>query len=152
MAGSILGQLGRHNEALSILLECDKIDPGNYQTYYFLLSSFLSLHKMPEAYLITTNLFNVDWKSHTINTDMIELYVKTNHLESLISFYQTKLKKEKYDMEFRGHIQLHMAQAYDLNNSNINKKFNYLKLSRESFHKCYDESHPIFRVLQKMEK
>ena len=39
MAGSLLGKLGKHNEAITILLDCDKIVPGNYQTYYYLLNS-----------------------------------------------------------------------------------------------------------------
>ena len=54
-------------------------------------------------------------------------------------------------MEFRGHIQLNIAQAYALN-SRIEKKLHYLNLARESFNICYDEGHPIFRVLDKMEK
>lgn len=151
MAASILGQLGRHNEALSILVECDKIVPGNYQTYYYLLNSLLYLGKISEANLVTESIFNLDWKSHLINTDMIELYVKTNRLEELISFYQTKLNKEKYNMEFRGHLQLHIAQAYDLSNK-TDKKLDFLNSARKSLNRCYDESHPIFSVLSKMEK
>ena len=151
MAGSILGKLGKHNEAISILLECDKIVPSNYQTYYYLLNSFLSLNKRTEIRLTTESMFNIDWKSHTINTDIIELYIKANHFEELINFYNIKLNKDQYNMEFRGHIQLNIAQAYALN-SRIDKKLHYLNLARESFNICYDESHPIFRVLNKMEK
>ncbi|MBO72082.1 MAG: hypothetical protein CMD35_00560 [Flavobacteriales bacterium] len=151
MAGSILGKLERHNEAVSVLLDCDRLIPSTYQTYYYLLNSFLKLNKTKEALLTANNMFSLDWKSHTINTDIIEFFIKTNHLTELISFYQTKLKNEKFDMEFRGHIQLHIAQAYSLVNED-KYKVKYINEAKESFTACYDKSHPIFRVLNKMIK
>ena len=94
-------------------------------------------------------MFALDWKSHTINTDIIEFFIKTNHSDELISFYKEKLNKEKYDMEFRGHIQLHIAQAYSLVNNEI-QTLKYVNYARESFLICYDNNHPVFRVLEKM--
>lgn len=151
MTGSILGELGRHKEAISILLECDRLIPSTYLTYYYLLNSFLYLNKIPEALVTTENMFALDWKSHSINSDIIEFYVKTKHLNELIRFYQSKIQKEIYDMEFRGHIQLHMAQAYLLGNNN-DKKIEYINLAKESFLICYDKNHSIFSVLEKMLK
>ena len=54
-------------------------------------------------------------------------------------------------MEFRGHIQLHMAQAYSLVNDK-SQTIKYINDARESFLVCYDNNHPIFRVLDKMSK
>ncbi|MBK21571.1 MAG: hypothetical protein CMP63_04540 [Flavobacteriales bacterium] len=149
MTGSILGKLGRHEEAISILLDCDRLIPGTYHTYYYLLNSFLHLKKTQEALITAENMFALDWKSHTINTDIIEFFIKTNHSDELISFYKEKLNKEKYDMEFRGHIQLHIAQAYSLVNDEI-QTLKYVNYARESFLICYDNNHPVFRVLEKM--
>lgn len=151
MTGSLLGKLNRHEEAISVLLNCDRLIPNTYHTYYYLLNSFLSLNRIPEALITTENMFFLDWKSHTINTDIIEFYVKNKHVDELIQFYNNQLEKEKYDMEFRGHIQLHMAQAYSLI-SNEEKLLDYVKKARGSFNICYDSGHPIFRVLNKMEK
>lgn len=151
MAGSLLGKLGRHEEAISLLLDCDKLIPSSYHTYHYLLNSFLSLNRLQEADVTTENMFALDWKSHTINSDIIELYVKTNHFNELLDFYHSKLEIEKYDMEFRGHLQLHLAQAYSRIN-NEEKMLEYVKIARESFNICYDSGHPIFRVLNKMER
>ena len=151
MTGFILGKLGRHKEAISVLLDCDRLIPNRYDTYYYLLNSFLQLNKTQEALLTAENMFSLDWKSHTIHTDIIEFFIKTNHFNELVTFYQTKLTKEKYDMEFRGHIQLHMAQAYSLVN-NKSETIEYINNARESFQICYDNSHPVFRLLDKMSK
>tara|TARA_B100001173_G_scaffold27896_1_gene21915 strand:+ start:11724 stop:12902 length:1179 start_codon:yes stop_codon:yes gene_type:complete len=151
MTGSILGKTGRHEEAISVLLDCDRLIPNTYHTYYYLLNSFLHLNKTQEALITAENMFSLDWKSHTIHTDIIEFFIKTNHLNELVGFYQTKLTKEKYDMEFRGHIQLHMAQAYSLVNDKI-QTIKYINDARESFLVCYDNNHPVFRVLDKMSK
>lgn len=151
MTGSLLGKLGRHEEAISVLLDCDKLIPTSYHTYYYLLNSFLSLNRLAEAEITTDNMFALDWKSHTINSDIIELYINTNHSLELFSFYDNKLEIEKYDMEFRGHLQLHIAQAY----SRLDKKekiMEFVNSARESFNICYDSGHPVFRVLNKMEK
>ena len=72
-------------------------------------------------------------------------------MDELLSFYQQKLTNESYNMEYRGHIQLHIAQAYELAN-NLKEKLTYINLARTSFHICYDEGHPVFGVLAKMEK
>ena len=151
MTGSILGKTGRHEEAISVLLDCDRLIPNTYHTYYYLLNSFLHLNKTQEALITAENMFSLDWKSHTIHTDIIEFFIKTNHLNELVAFYQTKLTKEKYDMEFRGHIQLHMAQAYSLVNDK-SQTIKYINDARESFLVCYDNNHPVFRVLDKMSK
>tara|TARA_Y100000589_G_C27100197_1_gene607696 strand:- start:110 stop:1288 length:1179 start_codon:yes stop_codon:yes gene_type:complete len=151
MTGSILGKLERHKEAISVLLDCDRLIPRNYHTYYYLLNSFLHLNKIQEALITTENMFLLDWKSHAINTDIIEFFIKSNHLNELISFYHSKLTKEEYDMEFRGYIQLHIAQAYSLveDKSNMIK---YVDDAKKSFLICYDNNHPIFKVLDKMSK
>lgn len=151
MAGNLLNKLGNHKEAISILLKCDQMIPGNYQVYRTLLSSFLALDQLAKARITTESMFSIDWKSHAINTDLIELYVQTNYLDELLSFYQQKLTNESYNMEYRGHIQLHIAQAYELAN-NLKEKLTYINLARTSFHICYDEGHPVFGVLAKMEK
>jgi len=149
MTGSLLGKLGRHSEAISILLDCDKLIPNTYHTYYYLLNSFLSLGRMSEALITAENMFYLDWKSHTINMDIVEFFVKTNHANELIDFYNLRLEKELYDMEFRGHVYLHIAQAYDLNN-NKNQTLDNVEKARNSFSVCYDSGHPIFGVLDKM--
>jgi len=151
MTGSILGKLGRHDEAISVLLDCDRLIPGTYNTYYYLLNSFLHTKKTTEALITAENMFSLDWKSHTIHTDIIESFTKTSHLNELISFYQEKLSNEKYDMEFRGHIQLHIAQAYSIVNDK-NQTVKYVNDATESFRISYDNNHPIFRVLEKMSK
>ena len=150
MTGSLLGKLNRHEEAISILLDCDRLIPNTYQTYSYLLNSFLSLNKMTEAMVTTQNMFSLDWKSHTINTDIIESYIKNNHIDQLIQFYNSRLEIEKYDMEFRGYIQLHLAQAYSLV-SEEDKILEYIELARASFNICFDSSHPVFGVLNNME-
>ena len=149
MTGSLLGKLGRHSEAISILLDCDKLIPNTYHTYYYLLNSFLSLGRMNEALITAENMFYLDWKSHTINMDIVEFFVKNNHTNELINFYNLRLEKELYDMEFRGHVYLHIAQAYDLNN-NKNQTLDNVEKARDSFSVCYDSGHPIFGVLDKM--
>ena len=149
MTGSLLGKLGRHSEAISILLDCDKLIPNTYHTYYYLLNSFLSSGRMSEALITAENMFYLDWKSHTINMDIVEFFVKNNHTNELIDFYNLRLEKELYDMEFRGHVYLHIAQAYDLNN-NKNQTLDNVEKSRDSFSVCYDSGHPIFGVLDKM--
>ena len=149
MTGSLLGKLGRHSEAISILLDCDKLIPNTYHTYYYLLNSFLSLGRMNEALITAENMFYLDWKSHTINMDIVEFFVKNNHTNELIDFYNLRLEKELYDMEFRGHVYLHIAQAYDLNN-NKNQTLDNVEKARDSFSVCYDSGHPIFGVLDKM--
>ena len=149
MTGSLLGKLGRHSEAISILLDCDKLIPNTYHTYYYLLNSFLSLGRMSEALITAENMFYLDWKSHTINMDIVEFFVKNNHTNELIDFYNLRLEKELYDMEFRGHVYLHIAQAYDLNN-NKNQTLDNVEKARDSFSVCYDSGHPIFGVLDKM--
>lgn len=151
MTGSILGKLEKHEEAISVLLDCDRLTPNNYYTYYYLLNSFLHLNKIQEALITAENMFSLDWKSHTINTDIIEFFIKTNHLNELIAFYQGKLTKEKYDMEFRGHIQLHLAQAFSLIDDK-NKTIKYVDDAKKSFLICYDNNHPIFKVLENMSK
>ena len=151
MTGSILGKLERHEEAISVLLDCDRLIPNTYYTYYYLLNSFLHLNKTQEALITAENMFSIDWKSHTINTDIIEIFIKTNHLNELISFYQGKLTKEKYDMEFRGHIQLHTAQAFSLVDDK-DKTIKYVDDAKKSFLICYDNNHPIFKVLENMSK
>ncbi len=149
MAGSLLGKLGRHSEAISILLDCDKLIPNTYHTYYYLLNSFLALGRMHEALITAENMFYLDWKSHTINMDIVEFFVRNNHTNELIDFYNLRLQKELYDMEFRGHVYLHIAQAYDLNN-NRNQTLDNVEKARDSFRICYDSGHPIFAVLNKM--
>lgn len=149
MTGSILGKLGRHKEAISILLECDRLIPSTYYTYYYLLNSFLYLNKISEALLTAENMFILDWKSHSIQTDIIELFIKTKHLNELIGFYKSKLSEEKYNMEFRGHIQLHIAQAYSIVRKE-DKKTEYVNYAKDSFLSCYDKNHSIFRVLDSM--
>ncbi len=151
MTGSILGKLGRHEEAIAVLLDCDRLVPSTYHTYYYLLNSFLHLNKTQEALITAENMFSLDWKSHTINTDIIEFFIKTSHLDELINFYEAKLIKEEYDMEFRGHIQLHIAQAYSLVKNKI-QTIKYVNDAKRSFLICYDNNHPIFRVLEKMAK
>lgn len=151
MTGSLLGKLGRHEEAISVLLDCDKLIPNTYHTYYYLLNSFLALNRMTESLVTAENMFYLDWKSHTINTDLINFFIKHNHFDELLEFYTSKLDKEQYDMEFRGHIQLHIAQAYSQINQE-NKMLEYIKKARESFSICYDSGHPVFRVLNKMER
>ena len=98
----------------------------------------------------TQNMFSLDWKSHTIKTDIIESYIKNNHIDQLIQFYNSRLEIEKYDMEFRGYIQLHLAQAYSLV-SGEDKILEYIELARASFNICFDSSHPVFGVLNNME-
>ena len=151
MTGSILGKLGRHEEAIAVLLDCDRLVPSTYHTYYYLLNSFLHLNKTQEALITAENMFSLDWKSHTINTDIIEFFIKTSHLDELINFYEAKLIKEEYDMEFRGHVQLHIAQAYSLVKNKI-QTIKYVNDAKRSFLICYDNNHPIFRVLEKMAK
>lgn len=151
MTGSLLGKLGRHEEAITVLLDCDKLIPSSYHTYYYLLNSFLFLDRLQEADITAENMFALDWKSHTINSDMIEIYIKTNHFQELLDFYNRKLELEKFDMEFRGHIQLHLAQAFSRMNKE-EKMLEYVKIARESFNICYDSGHPVFRVLNKMER
>lgn len=150
MAGSILAKLNRHEEAISLLLDCDRLIPNTYYTYYYLLNSFLATNRDKEAEITTENIFAMDWKSHTINTDLIELYVKYKKSAELESFYLKKLEKEQYDMEFRGHTFLHLSQMFSLN-SNQEKTKEYLIKAKNSFEICYDSGHPIFRVLNKME-
>ena len=149
MTGSILGKLGRHDEAISVLLDCDRLIPSSYNTYKYLLSSFLHLNKTREALITAENMFSLDWKSHAINTNIIEIFIKTNHSDELFNFYRKKLAEEDYDMEFRGHTQLHLAQAYSLINDK-NQMSRYVSDAKESFLICYDNNHPIFGVLEKM--
>jgi hypothetical protein len=52
-------------------------------------------------------------------------------------------------MEFRGYIQLHMAQAYSVVSKN-DKKTEYINYAKASFLSCYDKNHSIFRVLDSM--
>lgn len=151
MAGSILAKLNRHEEAISLLLDCDRLIPKSYYTYYYLLNSFLALNRMQEAEITTDNIFALDWKSHTINTDLIELFVKYNKTTQLEKFYLDKLQSELYDMEFRGYTFLHLSQMFAQTNQK-NKAAIYLKNASESFNICYDAGHPVFRVLNKMEQ
>lgn len=151
MAASLLGQLNRHEEAIGLLLAVDRLIPNTYQTYYYFLNSFLALKRLAEAEVTAINMFAKDWKSHTINTDLIELYTKYGFVNELITFYNKQLTTELYDMEFRGHVYLHMAQAYS-NVSEDAKMLEYVQLAKESFNICYDSGHPVFRVLAKMEK
>ena len=94
-------------------------------------------------------MFSLDWKSHAINTNIVEIFIKTNHSDELFNFYRKKLAEEDYDMEFRGHTQLNLAQAYSLINDK-NQMSRYVSDAKESFLICYDNNHPIFGVLEKM--
>ena len=81
--------------------------------------------------------------------DIVQFFVETNHTKELVDFYNLRLEKELYDMEFRGHVYLHIAQAHDLNNNKV-QTLDYVQKARDSFSICYDSGHPIFGVLDKM--
>ena len=151
MAGSILGKLGRHNEAITLLLDCDKLVPNTYYTYYYLLNSFLAKKRIIESIVTAQNMFNLDWKSHTINTDIINLFIQNNQLVALEQFYKDRLKEEKYDKEYRGYVYLHLAQAFQMKNKTKESLIN-IELAKENFNTCYDPEHPIFQVIEKMRK
>ena len=149
MAGSILGKLGRHGEAITLLLDCDKLIPNTYYTYYYLLNSFLAKKRIVESQVTAHNMFNLDWKSHTINTDIIKLFIQNDQLEALEQFYNDRLEEEKFDKEYRGYVYLHLAQAYQMKNKTEEALIN-ISLSQENFNICYDPGHPVFQVIEKM--
>lgn len=151
MAGSILGKLNRHSEAISLLLDCDKLIPNTYNTYFYLLNSFLATERVVESQITAMNMFNLDWKSHTINTDIIKLFVQNKQLAALEQFYKDRLAEDAYDKEYSGYIYLHLAQAYQMSNNTEKANIN-ISLARESFSICYDSGHPVFTVLEKMEQ
>lgn len=151
MAGSILGKLNRHEEAISLLLDCDKLIPNTYYTYYYLLNSFISTNRIVEAQVTAKNMFYLDWKSHTINNDIITLFIKNDQLNPLVQFYQDRLKEELFDQEFRGYVYLHTAQAYQMKAKN-NEAIEQIKLAEKSFNICYDPGHPVFEVVRKMKR
>lgn len=97
MAGSILGKLERHDEAISLLLDCDKLIPNTYNTYFYLLNSFLAKGRVIESQVTAKNMFYLDWKSHTINTDIIKLFIQNNQLVPLEQFYEDRLKEDTFD-------------------------------------------------------
>lgn len=151
MAGSLLGKLNRHEEAISLLLDCDKLIPNTYYTYFYLLNSFSATNRIIEAQITAKNMFQLDWKSHTINTDIISIFIKNNQLDPLVQFYNDRLKEELHDMEYRGYIYLHTAQAYQMK-SKQKEALEQLKLAEESFNICYDPGHPVFEVVKKMKR
>lgn len=151
MAGSLLGKLNRHEEAISLLLDCDKLIPNTYYTYYYLLQSFVATNRIEEAEITAKNMFQLDWKSHTINTDIITIFTKHNQLEPLIKFYNERLKEEQFDKEYRGYIYLHKAQAYQMKSKQTEALIE-IKLAEESFNICYDPGNPVFEVIRKMKR
>ncbi len=151
MAGSILGKLGRHSEAITLLLDCDKLIPNTYYTYYYLLNSFLAKKRIIESIVTAQNMFNLDCKSHTINTDIINLFIQNNQLVALEQFYKDRLKEEKYDKEYRGYVYLHLAQAFQMKNKTKEYLIN-IELAKENFNTCYDSDHPVFQVIEKMKR
>tara|TARA_B110000211_G_scaffold223046_1_gene272470 strand:+ start:450 stop:1628 length:1179 start_codon:yes stop_codon:yes gene_type:complete len=151
MAGSILGKLGRHGEAITLLLDCDKLIPNTYYTYYYLLNSFLAKKRIVESQVTAQNMFNLDWKSHTINTDIIKLFIQNDQLFPLIQFYNDRLEEEKFDKEYRGYVYLHLAQAYQMKSKTEDALIN-VALAQENFNICYDPGHPVFQVIEKMKR
>lgn len=152
MAGSLLGKLNRHEEAISLLLDCDKLIPNTYYTYYYLLSSFLALDRNTEAQITAKNMFYLDWKSHTINTDIINLFIKNEEMDFLEQFYLDRISEDvKNDKEYRGYARLHLAQAFQMK-GNTEKAMINLSLAKENFNICYDPGHPVFTVIEKMRR
>jgi tetratricopeptide (TPR) repeat protein len=151
MAGSILGKLNRHDEAITLLLDCDKLIPNTYYTYYYLLNSFLSKRRVVESQVTAHNMFNLDWKSHTINTDIIKLFIQNDQLIALEQFYNDRLEEEKFDKEYRGYAYLHLAQAYHMKSKTEEALIN-VALAQENFNVCYDPGHPVFQVIEKMKR
>ena len=151
MAGSILGKLGRHGEAITLLLDCDKLIPNTYYTYYYLLNSFLAKKRILESKVTAQNMFNLDWKSHTINTDIINLFIKNDQLGALEQFYLERLEEEKFDKEYRGYIYLHLAQAFQMKNKTKETLIN-IDLAKQNFNICFDPGHPVFQVIEKMKR
>jgi tetratricopeptide (TPR) repeat protein len=151
MAGSILGKLNRHSEAISLLLDCDKLIPNTYYTYYYLLNSFLAKKRIVESQVTAHNMFNLDWKSHTINTDIIKMFIQNDQLLALEQFYNDRLEEEKFDKEYRGYVYLHLAQAFHMKNKTEEVLIN-IGLAQENFNICYDPGHPVFQVIEKMKR
>jgi len=151
MAGSILGKLGRHEEAIALLLDVDRLIPDTYYTLYYLLNSFLATKKIPESQITAKNMFNMDWKSHTINTDIIKLFIRKNQMNALEQFYKDRLEEDKFDKEYRGYVYLHLGQAFQMINKTEEALIN-VSLAQESFNICYDPGHPVFTVIEKMKR
>tara|TARA_B100000795_G_C22805641_1_gene444694 strand:- start:6898 stop:8073 length:1176 start_codon:yes stop_codon:yes gene_type:complete len=151
MAGSILGKLDRHEEAISLLLDVDRLIPNTYYTLYYLLNSFLATKKITESQITAKNMFNMDWKSHTINTDIIKLFVNNNQMDILEQFYKDRLEEEKFDKEYSGYIYLHLGQAFQMVDDMEEALIN-ISLAQESFKICYDPGHPVFSVIEKMKR
>jgi tetratricopeptide (TPR) repeat protein len=151
MAGSILGKLDRHEEAISLLLDVDRLIPNTYYTLYYLLNSFLATEKITESQITAKNMFNMDWKSHTINADIIKLFVNNNQMDILEQFYKNRLEEEKFDKEYSGYIYLHLGQAFQMADK-VEEALINISLAEESFNICYDPGHPVFSVIEKMKR
>jgi len=116
-----------------------------------LLNSFLATKKIPESQITAKNMFNMDWKSHTINTDIIKLFIRKNQMNALEQFYKDRLEEDKFDKEYRGYVYLHLGQAFQMINKTEEALIN-VSLAQESFNICYDPGHPVFTVIEKMKR
>ena len=150
MAGILLGDLNKPEDAINWLLISDTHAPGNYFVYQSLLEQYMKLGKAAEADLITKNLYSFDWKTGKVFNGILEIYLKRYKADELEDYLIELLKEEPHDEEFRGFAYLHLAQLYFLTDR-YEATNSALDNAKNSFNTAYDPNHSIYRVLEKFE-
>ena len=148
MAGILLGDLKKSEDAINWLLISDALAPGDYHVYQSLLEQYLALGKTSEADLITTNLYNFDWKTGKVFNGILEVYLKSKKENRLERYLLNLLAEEPHNEEFRGFTFLHLAQLYFLTDR-YEATDQALDNAKKSFGMAYDPDHAIHQVLDK---
>ncbi len=149
ICGILYTKTDNPEKAHEYFVNANELWPGYRPNQLYLLSSFLLLNKDAEAGDLSMELLLQDPYSPELPDEFIELYMKNEKSEVLISVFYEVIDEMVTDFEGRGNMYFHLGKLL-YKNGNKNKAKRIIKKSRKEFMEVFENDHQVFGVIDQM--
>ena len=125
----------------------DEIDPENYYTLKQMLELEVQLNHIDKSYRSREAFYRLGPSNPTIYNDLLDIYLKINAEDELITFFKHKIANKKDDPLIAANLHFYLAHVY-LNKKNKYEATKNFVAAKENFLKVFKPDDNIFSIIE----